>query len=121
MKGPVLNHFGRKTFKLQFKAGYMLYIVVLLCLSLSFLASNASAATGVNKQIKFQGELVDENVFNVASGSDYEVKFSLYNASSAETNIRTETKRQAFTVIDGILGVSVGSVTEYPIRKGVSK
>jgi hypothetical protein len=74
-------------------------------------APKASAATGINHQINFQGKLVNTNGTNVTDGT-YSIVFSLYTVASAGSNIWTET--QTVTVANGIFIVSLGSVTTLP-------
>jgi hypothetical protein len=74
-------------------------------------ARPAVAATGINKQINFQGKVVNANGTNVANGS-YSFVFSLYTVSSAGSNIWTETK--SLTVTDGVFQTNLGSVTSLP-------
>ncbi|MGI8419564.1 MAG: beta strand repeat-containing protein [Candidatus Levyibacteriota bacterium] len=69
--------------------------------------SPAFAATGINKQINFQGKLVDNNGLNVAD-STYTVVFTLYDASSGGTNLWTES--DSVTTTAGIFQVALGAV-----------
>ena len=66
------------------------------------------AATGINRQINFQGKLTNSAGVNV-SDSSYSVVFSLYSVSSGGTAIWTET--QSVTTVAGIFQVSLGSQT----------
>lgn len=73
------------------------------------------AATGINKQINFQGKVVNANGTNVANGN-YDFVFSIYTVASGGTAIWTETRTTAnqVTVNDGIFRVSLGSITALP-------
>ncbi|MCE9643622.1 MAG: hypothetical protein K8Q97_04925, partial [Candidatus Andersenbacteria bacterium] len=71
----------------------------------------AHAATGLNKQVNFQGKVVNSDGTNVADGS-YSFTFSLYSVSSAGTAIWTETK--SLTVTDGIFRTDLGDTTSLP-------
>lgn len=73
----------------------------------------ASAATGINKQINFQGKLVDSSNLNVPNAT-YTVIFSLYSVSSGGTAIWTETQSVVTANNDGIFQVQLGSVTSLP-------
>lgn len=75
----------------------------------------AFAATGINKQINFQGKVVNANGTNVANGN-YDFVFSIYTVASAGTAVWTETRTVAnqVTVTDGIFRVSLGSITALP-------
>ena len=70
-----------------------------------------NAATGINKQINFQGKVVNSDGTNVANGS-YSFIFSLYSVSSAGSAIWTETK--TLTVTDGIFRTDLGDTTALP-------
>jgi hypothetical protein len=72
---------------------------------------HVSAATGINRQISFQGKLVNPDGTNVTDGS-YSIVFSIYTVASAGTNIWTET--QSVTLSNGIFQVNLGSVTALP-------
>lgn len=96
---------------------------ILRVLSITFLlvfvsqfvfVSNAVAATGINKQINFQGKVVNKTVgTNVANGS-YDFVFKIYDAASSGTLIWTEkfdaANGNALTVTDGIFRTALGSV-----------
>ncbi len=65
------------------------FVVVISLCSFPFVIGKAHAATGINKQINFQGKLVDNNGLNVADNT-YTVVFSLYAVSSSGTVLWTE-------------------------------
>lgn len=71
----------------------------------------AEAASGINKQINFQGKLVDNNGLNVAD-STYPVVFSLYNVSSGGSAAWTES--DSVTTSNGVFQVALGAVTAFP-------
>ncbi len=71
----------------------------------------AFAATGINKQINFQGKVVNANGTNVTNGN-YSFTFQLYTVASGGTNIWTETK--TITVTDGIFRTALGDLTAFP-------
>ncbi len=94
----------------------LLPIALLLLFSVitfSLLVTPANAAAGINKQINFQGKLVDANGLNVANGT-YSIIFSLYSASSGGTAIWTETDSVVIANGDGIFQVPLGAVTALP-------
>ncbi len=68
------------------------------------IAPSAYAATGINRQINFQGKLVDNNGLNVAD-STYSVVFSLYTVSANGSAIWTET--DSVTTSNGIFQVAL--------------
>ena len=70
--------------------------------------NTAEAATGINRQINFQGKVVNANGTNVANGS-YTFVFRLYTVSSGGSNIWTDT--ETLTVTDGIFQYNLGSDT----------
>mgnify|MGYP001585353540 CR=1 FL=1 len=71
------------------------------------------AATGINRQINFQGKLVNNPAATNVTDTGYTVVFTLYdNASGANTALWTET--QTVTTVDGIFRVALGSVTAFP-------
>jgi parallel beta-helix repeat protein len=73
--------------------------------------AHVEAAAGINRQISFQGKLVNPDGTNVTDGS-YSIVFSIYTVASAGTNIWTET--QSVTLSNGIFQVNLGSVTALP-------
>ena len=74
----------------------------------------AQAATGINRQINFQGKLVNNPAATNVANTNYTVVFTLYdNASGANTALWTETQPSVSTV-DGIFRVALGSVTAFP-------
>lgn len=80
-------------------------------------AGTTQAATGINKQINFQGKLVNANGTNVANGN-YNMEFKLYDAASGGTTLWTETRlnnnSQGVAVTDGVFQVNLGSITSLP-------
>lgn len=80
-------------------------------------AGTTRAATGINKQINFQGKLVNANGTNVANGN-YNMEFKLYDAASGGTTLWTETRlnnnSQGVPVTDGVFQVNLGSITPLP-------
>ncbi len=69
------------------------------------------AAAGINKQINFQGKVVNGNGTNVANGT-YTFTFAVYGVSSGGSAIWTE--NQSLTVTDGVFQVNLGAVTSLP-------
>lgn len=72
-----------------------------------FFSLTAEAATGINKQINFQGKLVDSSGLNVADNT-YSVIFTLYDAPSGGNNLWQETDN--VTTNAGIFQVALGAV-----------
>jgi hypothetical protein len=83
------------------------FLVILSMCFFSSVVHPARAAPGINKQVNFQGKLVNTNGTNVTDGS-YSVVFTLYDAASSGTNLWNET--QSVTTTNGIFQVSLGSV-----------
>ncbi|MEP7162243.1 MAG: hypothetical protein ABI747_00555, partial [Candidatus Moraniibacteriota bacterium] len=79
------------------------------------IAHKTFAATGINKQISFQGKVVNNDGTNVANGN-YDFVFKIYSVSSAGSPIWTETRTAGdqVAVTDGIFQVNLGSVTALP-------
>lgn len=75
----------------------------------------ALAADGINKQINFQGKVVNSNGTNVTDGS-YDFTFKIYSTSSGGSPIWTETRTggNQVPVSAGIFRVSLGSVNALP-------
>ncbi len=74
------------------------------------------AATGINKQINFQGKVVNSDGTNVSNGS-YDFVFKLYSVSSGGAAIWTETWNSGttqVTVTDGVFQVALGTHTALP-------
>ncbi len=80
-----------------------------------FLSPKVFAATGINKQISFQGKVVNTNGTNVTNGN-YDFVFSIYTVATAGTAIWTETRTTSnqVAVTDGVFQVNLGSVTALP-------
>lgn len=78
------------------------------------------AATGINKQINFQGKLVDQNGLNVADGT-YSIRLRIYTDPSADAantcggnSCVWEETQSSVSVSNGIFQVALGSVTALP-------
>lgn len=82
---------------------------------LSSLPWPALGAAGINRQINFQGKVVNTNGTNVANGN-YTFDFNIYTVSSGGSPIWTETYSggNQVSVTDGIFRVSLGSLTTLP-------
>ncbi len=104
-----------KILKIKKVLRFFLYVPVLALMVFGslFLTPTVDAAAGINKQINFQGKLVDNNGLNVANGT-YSIIFSLYSVSSAGTAIWTETDSVVISNGDGIFQVPLGAVTTLP-------
>ncbi len=104
-----------KILKIKKVLRFFLYVPVLALMVFGslFLTPTVHAAAGINKQINFQGKLVDGNGLNVANGT-YSIIFSLYTVSSAGTAIWTETDSVVISNGDGIFQVPLGAVTTLP-------
>lgn len=88
------------------------FLFFLLCGAVVFGPSMVEAATGINRQINFQGKVVAKTVgTNVANGS-YSFTFSIYTVASGGTAVWTETK--SLTVTDGIFQTNLGDTTSLP-------
>src|SRR5258708_4057969 len=72
----------------------------------SALASPAFATAGINKEINFQGKVVNKTTgTNIADGS-YTFVFSIYNVSSGGSATWTETK--SITIANGVFQTLLG-------------
>lgn len=92
----------------------MIPVIVLVFLGLTFGGSwvtKSDAASGINKQINFQGKLVDGNGLVVADNT-YTVVFSLYNVSAGGSAAWTET--DSVTTKNGVFQVALGANTSLP-------
>jgi Glycine-rich domain len=95
-------------------AGHALVVVLVIVFSvLGYLlyVTKAQAAVGINKEVNFQGKLVNSDGTNVADNT-YSVVFSLYNVSSGGSAIWTETDN--VTTSNGIFQVELGANTLLP-------
>ena len=83
-------------------------LVILLLVILLLTPPHVLAATGINKQINFQGKVVNANGTNVANGN-YDFVFSIYTVATGGTAVWTETRNAAnqVAVTDGIFRVSL--------------
>ncbi len=70
------------------------------------------AATGILKQINFQGKVVNKTVGTNVTDDDYSFTFTIYDAAAAGTTLWTETK--TITVTNGIFQTLLGSVSALP-------
>jgi len=104
-----------KILKKTGKVKIFLRLSFLFLLSISFYSSvfvpSSFAATGINKQINFQGKLANSDGTNVADSS-YTVVFTLYDASSGGNTLWTET--DSVTTTSGIFQVALGATTLFP-------
>jgi len=74
-------------------------------------ASRVDAAAGINRQINFQGKVVNSDGTNVTNNT-YSFVFSLYDAAGDGNQIWTET--QSVPVANGIFRASLGAGTAFP-------
>ncbi|MBP6929371.1 MAG: hypothetical protein KBB77_00365 [Candidatus Moranbacteria bacterium] len=108
----------------KIKNGYKKYsFLFLLFASLSFasffVVSNTLAATGINKQISFQGKVVNTDGTNVTNGS-YTFLFCIYTTASPATactsgadNDAVWRESKSITVTDGIFQTNLGDTTAF--------
>ncbi len=82
--------------------------------------SSAEAATGINKQVNFQGKVVNTDGTNVTNGS-YTFLFCLYTTGSPVTactsgadNDAVWRESKSVTVTDGVFQTSLGDTTTLP-------
>lgn len=91
--------------------------IATLCCVLGLKSTPVQAAAGINKQINFQGKLVNTDGTNVPDGM-YNLQFKLYDASSSGTNLWTEewlrNNSQGVVVTNGVFQVALGSITSLP-------
>jgi hypothetical protein len=85
--------------------------IVLVGILFFSISSNAFAAYGINRQINFQGKLVDDDGLTVADDT-YTIVFTFYNASADGTVLWTET--DSVTTVNGIFRVPLGAVEPIP-------
>jgi len=89
----------------------ILAIVSFIAISFFVFKSTSNAETGINRQINFQGKLVNTDGTNVAN-ANYTIVFSFYGFDSGSTAVWTES--QSIAVTDGIFQAALGSVTPIP-------
>lgn len=84
-----------------------------------FVASNALAATGINKQINFQGKVVNTDGTNVGNAS-YTFLFCIYTTASPATACTSSADNDAvwresksITTVDGIFQTNLGDTTAF--------
>ncbi len=92
----------------------MIFVIGLLLFSFS-----ASAATGINKQINFQGKVTNTDGTNVTNGS-YTFLFCIYTVSSPSTactsgadNDAVWRESKSITVTDGVFQTNLGDTTAF--------
>jgi hypothetical protein len=100
------NHYRYEKSKAMRHLWLFVFVVIFSSFGLS-----AQAAAGINKQINFQGKVVNSNGTNVTNGS-YTFVFKLYTVSSGGSATWTESK--SLTVTDGIFQTNLGDTTALP-------
>ncbi len=80
--------------------------------SIALISLPAKAATGINKQINFQGKVVNANGTNVTDGA-YNFDFKIYTVASGGAAIWSELSKST-TVTSGVFQTSLGSATTLP-------
>ena len=85
--------------------------IFLISVVFSSFPANVFAAAGINRQINFQGKLVDGSGLTVAD-STYTITFSFYNGTSGGNPLWIETDN--VTTVAGIFRVSLGVLTPIP-------
>lgn len=101
--------------KLNFTRFFTIFAIASIAIFIfSQIFTPAQAAIGINRQINFQGKLVNNPAATNVANTSYTVVFTLYdNASGANTVLWTETQ-PSVTTVDGIFRVALGSVTAFP-------
>lgn len=94
---------------------HLIFIGIIAIAGVFAMSPSVQAATGINKQINFQGRVVNADGTNVANGS-YDFVFKIYSVDTGGTAIWTETRTGSnqVTVTDGVFQVNLGSVTALP-------
>lgn len=87
-------------------------IALIIILFFSQFFTSAKAAIGINRQINFQGKLVNNPLSTNVTDTTYTVVFTFYDRESGGTALWQET--QSVTTVDGIFRVTLGSVTPFP-------
>jgi len=76
--------------------------------------NSVNAATGINRQINFQGKLVNNPAATNVTDTSYTIVFTLYNNPNVGGGTALWTETQTVTTTDGIFRVALGSVTPFP-------
>lgn len=79
-----------------------------------FFTKTSQAAIGINRQINFQGKLVNNPLSTNVSNTSYTIVFTLYDDSDAGQGTVLWQESQSVTTVDGIFRVALGSVTPFP-------
>jgi hypothetical protein len=94
--------------------GMCLFLGTLLLLGFGWHSLQATAASGINSQLNYQGKLTDSSGQPVVNGS-WSFRFRLYDASSGGNLLWTErwtaTSTQV-TTVNGIFSVALGSLAD---------
>ena len=88
----------------------IIFVSVLSTLSVLFCVLTANAATTAPSTMNFQGRLTDAAGNVVANGS-YNLKFTIYNASSVAVWTETRETTNRVVVTNGLFSVQLGSVS----------
>ena len=103
--------------KVHFKfSSFLASIAIASFFVIFFLVFTAStnAATGINRQINFQGKLVTNPGGTNVSNTSYTIVFTFYNNPNVGQGTALWTETQTVTTTDGIFRVALGSVTPFP-------
>lgn len=96
-----------------------IFSIIAIALVISFVFSQfftnpVYAAIGINRQINFQGKLVNNPLSTNVSNTSYTVVFTLYDDPDAGQGTVLWQETQSVTTVDGIFRVALGSVTPFP-------
>ena len=97
----------------------ILSLAIMLIIGLLLFSRDTQAATGINKQINFQGKVTNTDGTNVANAS-YTFLFCIYTVSSPSTactagsdNDAVWRESKSITVTDGVFQTNLGDTTAF--------
>ncbi len=91
----------------------LIFLWILLILTVFLKPSDVRAATGINKQINFQGKVVNTDGTNVTDGS-YSFTFKIYNSSTCPGSGALWTETKTLSTTSGIFQTLLGDTTTLP-------
>lgn len=114
------RYINTKKIQKRYKNTFVSFLLASVILAGFFSYSSVNAATGINKQVSFQGKVVNNDGTNTTNGS-YTFLFCIYTTASPATPCTTGANNDAvwresksLTVTDGIFQTNLGDTTTLP-------
>lgn len=95
------------------RIAFILAVILVLAGGFFVFQDQALAAAGINKQINFQGKVVNTDGTNVANGN-YNFNFRIYTQQAPGGSVIWSELNKSLTVTDGIFQTNLGDATALP-------